>query len=78
MAEDRKIGMAIAILKEFAEGRTLRLKSGHIIGMSEDGFIGFLIQGKISQFFEVTFSQLVDFCKKDNIILIPRTEVNHG
>lgn len=71
MCESSKIFMAIAILKEMAEGRILTLQDGHIIGMTENGFVGFVIEGKVSLFSEIAFSDLVAICEKEKIIIIP-------
>lgn len=69
--DERYVFIAIDILKEMAKGRTLTLADGHIIGMAENGFVGFVVEGKVSLFSEITFSQLVDICKKENILIIP-------
>ena len=51
--------MAMAILKAMSDGKVLTIKDGYVIGMAENGFVGFVIEGKVSTFSEVTFSQLV-------------------
>lgn len=69
---DDKIIQAICLLKEMAKGKVFTQQDGHIIGMAEDGFVGFVIEGKVSIFSEVTFSQLVSICIKENVVVIPK------
>ena len=71
MSDERFIFIAIDILREMAKGRTLTLSDGRIIGMTENGFVGFGMQGKVSLSSEITLSQLIDICKEENIITIP-------
>lgn len=66
-----KIYMAIAILGYLADGKVLTIKDGYVIGMAENGFVGFVIEGKVNTFSEVTFSQLVRICKEEDIVIIP-------
>lgn len=70
---EHKIWMAIEILKQMANGKVLTTSDGYIIGMAENGFIGFVIEGKVSLFSEVSFSDLVQMCDEDNIVVIPES-----
>ena len=65
-----KIPMAIEILRQMSNGMILPLENGHRLGMAGNGFVGYIINDEISMFSEVTFSELVDFCK--DIIVIPK------
>lgn len=67
-----KIFQAISLLKEMANGKIFTQQDGHIIGMAENGFVGFVVEGKVSTFSEITFSQLVDICIKENVIIISK------
>jgi len=69
---DDKIFQAIFLLKEMANGKVFTLQDGYTIGMAENGFVGFVLEGKVSIFSEITFSQLANICTKENIIIIPK------
>ena len=69
---DDKIFQAIALLKEMANGKVFTRQDGYIIGMAENGFVGFVVEEKVSTFSEITFSQLVDTCIKENVVVIPK------
>jgi hypothetical protein len=65
--------MAIEILKQMADGKVLKTSDGYTVGMAENGFVGFVIEGKVSLFSEVSFGDLVQMCDEDNIIVIPES-----
>ena len=67
-----KIFQAISLLKEMANGKVFTQQEGHVIGMAEDGFVGFVVEGKVSTFSEITLSQLVGICIKENVVVIPK------
>jgi len=71
MSKERYIFIALEILKQMALGKALTLPNGHIIGMAEDGTIGFVVNEKVSLLSEVTFRELVSICERDNINPIP-------
>ncbi len=62
---------ALLIIREMMNGRRLEFY-GYELGMSVDGFIGFVFQDGISMFSEITFSHLVAFCLKEKVIIIPK------
>lgn len=62
---------AILIIREMLSGKTLSL-DGHIVGMAENGFIGFVIDNKVSLFSEITFRDLAELCMKEKAIILPK------
>lgn len=70
--EVSKVYTALELLRQMADGKVLSLTTGYKIGMSENGFVGFVVNGMISTFSEVSFSQLVDMCEVEQIIVIPK------
>jgi 6-phosphogluconolactonase/glucosamine-6-phosphate isomerase/deaminase len=62
--------MAIEILKQMASGKIFTLESEYMIGMAEDGHIGFIVNGKVNTFSEVSFSQIVRMVADEDIIVI--------
>ena len=67
------ISQALEVVRQMSQGQTLGFQ-GYEIGMSKEGHIGFVEDGdKVSYFSEVTFSDLVKICKKENVIIIPKS-----
>ena len=69
---DDKIFQALLLVREMANGKVFTQQDGYVIGMAEDGFIGFVMEEKVSTFSEITFSQLVKTCIKENVVVIPK------
>ena len=67
--ETDAVDKAIRILGELAAGRKLRVDSEYIIGMAENGFVGFVMDEGVSTFSEIPFSQLVQIVKEQKYTL---------